>query len=114
MNDNNKIVETNPEVETPTMDKDELTKAVEGTLEQIRTQSMLLGAQAMCSVVLQKIAVAMSKPGKRSMNDYKRLVKEIDEFCKTGLSRKVNPDGTTSPIDDNTKLMEEADESNID
>lgn len=114
MTDNNKIVETNPEVETPTMDKDELTKAVEGTLEQIRTQSMLLGAQAMCSVVQQKIAVAMSKPGKRSMNDYKRLVKEIDEFCKVGLSRKVNPDGTTSPIDDNTKLMEEADESNVD
>ena len=114
MNDNNKIVEMNPEVEIPTMDKDELTKAVETTMEQIRTQSMLLGAQAMCSVVLQKITVAMKKPGKRSMNDYKRLVKEITDFCETGLSSKVNADGTTSPIDDNTKLMEEADESNVD
>ena len=113
MNDN-KIVETNPEVETPTMDKDELTKAVEATMEQIRTQSMLLGAQAMCSVVLQKITVAMNKPGKRSLNDYKRLVKEITDFCETGLSRKVNPDGTTSPIEDSTKLMEETDESNVD
>ena len=110
----NKIVETNAEVETPVVEKDELTKAIEGQLEQIRTQSMLLGAQAMCSVVQQKIAVAMNKPGKRSLNDYKRLVKEIDEFCATGLSRKVNPDGTTSPIDDNTKLMEDINESNID
>ena len=113
MNDN-KIVETNPEVETPTMDKDELTKAVEATMEQIRTQSMLLGAQAMCSVVLQKIAVTMNKPGKRSLNDYKRLVKEITDFCETGLSRKVNLDGTTSPIEDSTKLMEETNESNVD
>ena len=113
MNEENKIIEMNPEIEEPTMNNDELKTAIEETMEQIRTQSMLLGAQAMCRVVQQKIAVAMSKPGKRSMNDYKRLVKEIDEFCATGLSRKVNPDGTTSPINDNTKLMEETDESNI-
>lgn len=107
MNEENKIIEMNPEIEEPTMNNDELKTAIEETMEQIRTQSMLLGAQAMCSVVQQKIAVAMNKPGKRSLNDYKRLVKEIDEFCKVGLSRKVNPDGTTSPIDGDTKLMEE-------
>lgn len=107
MNEENKIIEMNPEIEEPTMNNDELKTAIEETMEQIRTQSMLLGAQAMCSVVQQKIAVAMSKPGKRSLNDYKRLIKELDEFCKVGLSRKVNPDGTTLPIDDNTKLMEE-------
>ena len=110
MNEENKIIEMNPEIEEPTMNNDELKTAIEETMEQIRTQSMLLGAQAMCSVVQQKIAVAMSKPGKRSLNDYKRLVKEIIDFCETGLSRKVNPDGTTSPIDNNTKLMEEADD----
>ena len=114
MNEENKIAEMNPEIEEPTMNNDELKTAIEETMEQIRTQSMLLGAQAMCSVVQQKIAVAMSKPGKRSLNDYKRLVKEIMEFCEVGLSRKVNLDGTTSPINDNTKLMEEADESNVD
>ena len=107
MNEENKIIEMNPEIEEPTMNNDELKTAIEETMEQIRTQSMLLGAQAMCSVVQQKITVAMNKPGKRSLNDYKRLVKEIIDFCETGLSRKVNPDGTTSPIDDNTKLMEE-------
>lgn len=109
MDERNEIIEVDEmDIKTPTeAEKDELTKAVEETMEKIRTQSMLLGAQAMCTVVLQKITVAMNQPGKRSMNDYKRLVKDIEDFCRTGLSRTVNPDGTTSPVNDNTKLMEE-------
>lgn len=109
MNEKNEIIEAEEmDIKTPTeTEKDDLTKAIEETMEKIRTQSMLLGAQAMCSVVLQKITVAMNQPGKRSLNDYRRLVKDIEDFCTTGLSRKVNPDGTTSPVDDDTKLMEE-------
>ena len=100
MNEENTIIEN--EVE-----QDELTKAVEETLERVRTQSMLLGGQAICSVILQKIVTAKAQPGKRSLRDYERLVKDIEQFCTTGLSRKVNPDGTTSPVEDSTKLMEE-------
>ena len=36
------------------------------------------------------------KPGKRTLNDYRRLVKDIRGFCETGVSRKINADGTTS------------------
>jgi hypothetical protein len=91
--------------------KDELQEAVEEQLKKIQTQNLLLGAQTFCSVVLQKINAWENQPGKRSHNDYKRLVKDLKEFCRTGLSRKVNPDGTTSPIEENdTKLMEEVDE----
>lgn len=100
MNEENKIIEA--EVE-----QDELAKAVEETLEGVRTQAMLLGAQSMCSVILQKIVAAKALPGKRSLRDYERLVKDIEQFCMTGLSRKVNPDGTTSPVEDDTKLTEE-------
>lgn len=104
MNEENKIVETATKAETET---DELTKVVEETLEKVRTQAMLLGAQAMCSVILEKIATVKAQPGKRTLRDYERLIKDVEQFCRIGLSRKVNLDGTTSPVDDNTKLMEE-------
>ena len=93
---------------------DELRAAIETQLTKIRRQSMLIGAQTSCSVVLEKIMVAMSKPGKRTMNDYKRLIKDIEQFCQTGISRKINADGEAEIVDDqnNTKLMEESDESN--
>jgi hypothetical protein len=75
---------------------------------------MLLGAQTACNVILQKMIKWNNQPGKRSLNDHRRLLKEIQEFCEIGISRKVNPDGTTSPIEeDNTKLTEETNESNI-
>jgi hypothetical protein len=57
-------------------------------------QNLLLGAQSVCSVVLDKIVVTKRKSGKTSMNDYRRLVDEIESFCRTGLSRNVNHDGS--------------------
>lgn len=91
--------------------KDDLKEAVEEQLKKIQTQNLLLGAQVSCSVIMDKIKAFETKPGKRTLNDHRRLVKEIKEFCAVGLSRKVNPDGTTSPIEeDNTKLMEEVNE----
>ena len=89
------VEETN-ESDVSAMSNDELKVAIEGTLEKIRRQSMLLGAQAICSVVLQKILELEHKQGKITMNDYKRLVKDVKGFCQTGLSRKVNEDATTS------------------
>ena len=54
---------------------------------------------------IYKITKAKQQPGKRSMNDYKRLIKELEQFCATGLSRKID-DGN------DTKLMEVNDEGN--
>lgn len=95
--------------------KDPLKDAVEEQLRKIRRQSILIGAQTACKVVLDKIIVAENQPGKRTMNDYKRLIKDLKNFCNTGLSRKVNADGETEPIkeesstsENSTKLMEEA------
>lgn len=76
---------------------DPLKQAIEEQLKKIQRQNLLLGAQTMCSVVLQKIIAAQSKPGKMTMNDYKRLVKDIQKFCETGISRKINADGETEP-----------------
>lgn len=106
--------DSDDEVTDETTSDDLLKEAVEKQLSKIRTQSMLIGAQTSCSVILQKIAAWEAQPGKRTLNDHRRLIKEIKEFCSIGVSRKVNPDGTTSPRDenenDNTKLMEEVDD----
>lgn len=93
---------------------DMLKEAIEAQMQKIARQNMLIGAQTICSVILQKIISAMNKPGKRTMNDYKRIIKDVQKFCEVGLSRKVNADGETEPVEENsTKLMEEANEGNI-
>ena len=80
--------------------KDELKDAVEEAMSKLRMQSMLLGAQAVCQTVLDKITTFERTPGSKSNNDHKRLIKDIKSFCKVGLSRKVNTDGSTTPIEE--------------
>lgn len=87
-------------IEQTTEEKDEFEHAVEAVLSKIRRQSMLLGAQATLQVVLDKITAFERLPGSRTNNDHKRLIKDIKAFCTTGLSRKVNADGETEPIDE--------------
>ena len=86
--------------------EDKLREVFNAQFKKLQTQSMLLGAQTMCKVVLDKIVVAESKPGKRTMNDYKRLIKDIKNFCTTGLSRKVNADGETEPVEEESTVEE--------
>ena len=79
--------------------KDELKEAIEETMSTIRMQSMLLGAQAICKTILDKIYAFESSNGSKSANDYKRCLKDLKNFCNVGLSRKVNADGTTEPVE---------------
>ena len=103
----NEVNEVEDPKDTSEMSNDELKDAVSKTLERIRTQALLLGAQSMCSVILQKIVEFDAKPGKRTLNDHRRLVADIRKFCQTGLSRKVNSDGTTSEkAEEETTSME--------
>lgn len=83
--------------EQPKMNDDELKKAIEEQMSNLRRQSILIGAQTACNVILQKIYTAHAKPGKKSYRDLERLIVDIQQFCETGISRKVNADGTTSP-----------------
>lgn len=77
--------------------------AVEEQLEKVRLQNLFIGFQTACKGVLDKIIFAEHQPGKWTMNDYKRLVKEIRKFCVTGLSNKVNADGTTTPVEESAE-----------
>ena len=112
MDENNTNVELEEETvegteEASVMDNDELKKAIEDQMSKLRRQSMLLGSQAMCRVILNKIYEHQAKPGKKSYRDYERLVNDIKKFCSTGISRKVNEDGTTSTVEDNDNHQDE-------
>ena len=93
-------VEEEIDVEEQESTDDPLKEAINEQFKKIQRQSMLLGAQSMCTVILNKITAAMNQPGKRSMNDYKRIIKDIESFCRVGLSRKVNGDGETEPVEE--------------
>ena len=90
--DENNIVEQEL-TNTDEMSNDELKKAVEAQVQMVRRQNLLVGAQSMCKVILEKIYAHQMKPGKKSYRDYERLVKDIQGFCETGLSRKLSDDG---------------------
>ena len=79
-------------------EEDPLKEAINEQLKKIQRQNLLLGAQTILHTVLEKIIKAESQPGKRTMNDCRRLIKDLKQFCETGLSRKVNTDGETEPI----------------
>lgn len=93
----------NTELEITPEAKDELKEAIEETMSNLRMQSMLLGAQAICQNILDKITIFERTPGSKSNNDHKRLIKDIKRFCEVGLSRKVKADGTTEPIEETTQ-----------
>ena len=110
---NDEVVANSAHTDAPETD-DALKDAIDAQLKKIQRQNLLIGAQTVCTVILEKITTATNKPGKRTMNDYKRIIKEIERFCRTGISRKINEDGETEiaaePTDgaNNTKLMEES------
>ena len=90
--------EENKNVEPEEITEDELKEAIEERMSKLRRQSMLLGLQVACQSILDKIIAFERKPGSKSNNDHKRLIKDIKQFVEQGLSRKVNTDGETETV----------------
>ena len=72
------------------MDNDKLKEAVEAQMRKIHNQGMVIGFQTACHTMLDKIYAFDGGAGKKITNDYKRLVKDIREFCNVGVSRKLS------------------------
>lgn len=49
---------------------------------------ILIGAQTICSVLMNEIYKFESSQCKKSTNDYKRNLKNIKHICETGVSKK--------------------------
>lgn len=56
---------------------------------ELRTQAMLLGGRSMCVVIANMIDEDLTKPGKRTMADMKRIVKRVRDFCQKAVDHPV-------------------------
>ena len=73
------------------LDKDEAFKdAVYARMRKIHNEGMVVGLQTACHIALNKIYDFERRAGKKSNNDYKRLIKDLKKFFETGISRKAN------------------------
>ena len=76
------------EQEIATTNDNELKNAIEEQLSKIRNQAMVVGFRVSCSTIRDKINVFEKSPGKKSNNDYKRLIKDIKKFVDQALARE--------------------------
>ena len=83
--------------------EDAIKKAAEEQFAKIRLQGLLIGAQSTSRMILDKIATFKRKQGKPTMNDYKRLIKDIESFCAVSLSREINTDGEITPVEESSE-----------
>ncbi len=75
------------------MTNDELRNAVEEQLKKVQMAALLSGSKAICGVVLQYIEEFQKQSGKKSANDYKRLIKKITKFCAVSLGKDIDENG---------------------
>lgn len=100
---NTNTEETNEQANMPEKEetKDLFKEAVEEQLKKIRNQSMMIGFKTALQVIIEKIIAVKGKPGKTTLRDYERLMKDIEQFCLTGLEKKIDEDddesNTTEP-----------------
>lgn len=97
MDENNNYEQTNSmEEQSPPaaeMTDDALKEVIKTQLEKVRMAALLNGSKAICGVVLQYITEFQKQSGKKSANDYKRLIKKISNFCSVSLGKTVNENG---------------------
>ena len=67
-----------------------LEEAMKKQFEKVRMAGLLAGSKGICGVIAQYIHQFNNSPGKRTLNDYRRLVKKINDFCSVSLSKKVD------------------------
>ena len=70
------------------MSTEELKEAIDGTLERVRTQAMILGYRTACMTIIQMIS-GWHKPN-CSHREYERIFKKLEEFCNKALKRPEN------------------------
>ena len=80
------------------MSNDELKEAINGTLERIRNQSMILGYRTACMTIMQMIS-GWHKPN-CSHREYERIFKRLEEFCGKALKQ---PEQTIEATDEVTQ-----------
>ena len=76
---------------------DEVKAKAEEKFSKFQSDMMILGLRISARTVNSMIVEFKQSPGKKSANDYKRLIKKIEEFCSRALTvdEKPNDELTT-------------------
>ena len=74
---------------------DEVKAKAEEKFSKFQSDMMILGVRIASKSINNMIAEFKQTPGKKSANDYKRLIKRIEDFCNRSLS-KDEPNNETS------------------
>lgn len=69
----------------------EVKAKAEEKFSKFQSEMMILGVRIASRTVNNMIAEFKRTPGKKSTNDYKRLIKKIEEFCGRALTVDENP-----------------------
>ena len=83
-----------------------LEEAMKKQFEKVRMAGMLAGAKGICGTIAQYIYQFNSSPGKKTLNDHRRLVRQINDFCSVSLSKKVDEE-TGEIVDINQEEVED-------
>jgi hypothetical protein len=84
-----------------------LEEAMKKQFEKVRMAGLLAGSKGICGVIVQYINQFNNLPGKRTLNDYRRLVKKINDFCSVSLSKKIDEQtGEIVGIEPDDELVE--------
>jgi hypothetical protein len=71
-------------------------------MRKIHSDGMIVGFQTACHTALDKIYSFERSAGKKSTNDYKRILKDLKKFFEIGISRKANTDESTESEEEKT------------
>lgn len=84
----NEVDESVAEVDTPSMNNEELKEAVQKVLEKTRNDGMILGYRVACTTIMQMIAAWHAPTA--SKREYERIFKRVEEFCGKALNQAEN------------------------
>lgn len=89
----NEVDEAVAEVDSTSMNDEELKTAITKQLEKIRNDNIIVGFRVACQTVMDLIA-PWHQPN-CSKRKYERIFKKLEEFCLKGLKRdEENPEET--------------------
>lgn len=75
---------------------EEVKAKAEEKFSKFQSDMMILGVRIASRSINNMIVEFKQSPGKKSTNDYKRLVKKIEEFCNRSLAKDKPSDESSA------------------
>lgn len=88
----------NTEEQESNLKFDELKAKTEEKFSKFQSDMMILGVRIGSRTINNMIVEFKKSPGKKSTNDYKRLIKKIEDFCNRSLA-KDEPSEESSTVE---------------